>query len=132
DVVVADPWGEKGAEAFIDRVLEGEGQGERPEVVVVSSKNDVETAVASLRQGASDYLVKPVAEGRLRLAIARALERRRLLNENVRMKRDLALFAAGQRLLETLDSNQLSVRGLDVLCSFSDAAAGALLSPSGM
>ena len=133
DVVIADPFVVSGMGAqLIDRLREGDdGAVSRPEVVVVSARNDVDTAVAALHQGASDYLVKPVGSQRLRLAIARALERRRLLNENVRLKRDLALFAAGQRLLETLDQGQLSTRGLDVLCAFAEAGAGALLSREG-
>lgn len=133
DVVIADPFVASGLGAqLIDRLREGDdGQNTRPEVVVVSARNDVDTAVAALHQGASDYLVKPVSSQRLRLAIARALERRRLLNENVRLKRDLALFAAGQRLLETLDETLLATRGLDVLCGFAETQAGALLSREG-
>jgi diguanylate cyclase (GGDEF)-like protein len=97
---------------------------------VVTSKPDAETAVNAMHRGATDYLLKPVSEERLLLALARALEHRQLHSENSRLKRDIALFAAGQRLLETLDPRQLASRGLDVLCSFVACSAGALVGPT--
>ena len=132
DVVIVDPRGtedETRPHQLVERLLEHlrpTGDQSRPEVVVMSAIHDVDAAVAALHRGASDYLVKPVQEGRLRLAVARALERRRLLNENVRLKRDLALFAAAQRVLETLDPTQLATFGVDALCSFAEAHAGVL------
>lgn len=43
-------------------------------VVVMTAAQDVETAVACMREGAFDYLVKPVEESRLVSAVRRALE----------------------------------------------------------
>jgi DNA-binding NtrC family response regulator len=43
-------------------------------VVVMTAAQDVDTAVACMREGAFDYLVKPVEESRLISAIRRALE----------------------------------------------------------
>lgn len=104
-----------------------------PEVVVTSACDDVDVAVASLHYGAADYLVKPISSARLQAAIARAMERRRLLiDENSRLRRDLALFAAGQRLLETLDEKQLASRGIEALCSFCEASAAAVFGPQGL
>lgn len=126
DVVVVDP----GAESPADVVEElcPAGVAGRPEVIVISPLHDVDAAVAALHRGASDWLVKPVADARLRLAIGRALERRRLLSENERLRRDLALFAAAQRVLETLDRDQLASTGADALCSVSGAAAALIWS----
>ncbi len=121
DVVVVDPGAEEAA-AVVEE-LRPAGAADRPEVIVISGLHDVDAAVAALHRGASDWLVKPVADARLRLAINRALERRRLLSENERLRRDLALFAAAQRLLETLDRDQLASTGADALCSVSGAAA---------
>jgi DNA-binding NtrC family response regulator len=47
-------------------------------VVVMTAAQDVETAVACMRDGAFDYLVKPVEESRLVSAVRRALEGRSL------------------------------------------------------
>ncbi|MBP8130213.1 MAG: sigma-54-dependent Fis family transcriptional regulator [Candidatus Hydrogenedentes bacterium] len=53
---------------------------ENPEipVVVITGANDVDTAVRCIRQGAFDYLVKPVEGGRLLSVVRRALEMREL------------------------------------------------------
>lgn len=130
DVVVVDPWsGEGTGGEVIDKLRRvRDPQGASPEVVVVTKLHDVDAAVDALHRGASDYLVKPTAPSRLRLAIARALERLRLLNENGRLRHDLALFAAAQRILETLDTAQLAAYGLEALVSFSRADAGAVFS----
>jgi two-component system, cell cycle response regulator len=128
DVVVVDPFGgESGGGEIIDKLKRmRDPTGASPEVVIVTALHDVDSAVDALHRGASDYLVKPTAPGRLRLAIARALERLRLLNENGRLRHDLALFASAQRILETLDPAQLAAYGLDALCSFTRAEAGAV------
>lgn len=130
DVVVVDPWtGDAPGVDLIDK-LRGvrDPLGASPEVVVVTALHDVDAAVEALHAGASDYLVKPAAPGRLRMSISRALERLRLLNENGRLRHDLALFAAAQRILETLDAAQLAQYGLDAMCSFTRADAGVFLS----
>lgn len=126
DVVVVDPFthNEYGP-GIIDKLRRvRDPMGASPEVVVVTAMQSVDAAVDALHRGASDYLLKPTSESRLRLAIARALERLRLLNENGRLRHDLALFAAAQRILETLDGKQLASYGLDALCAFTRADAG--------
>ena len=54
-----------------------------PELIVImlTAENDVPTAVRALRQGAFDYLVKPVDHDKLLHSVSRALERLRLLEE---------------------------------------------------
>lgn len=50
------------------------------EVIVLTAHGTVDTAVEAMKQGAFDYLQKPLAgPGQLRLLVSRALERRRLL-----------------------------------------------------
>ncbi|HEX7956274.1 MAG TPA: HD domain-containing phosphohydrolase, partial [Pyrinomonadaceae bacterium] len=48
-------------------------------VITVSGSHDIESAVAAMRAGAFDYLVKPFDLEHVRLAVARALEHQRLL-----------------------------------------------------
>jgi len=50
------------------------------ECIMITAVNDARLAVDCLQKGAYDYLVKPVAEETLALAIKRALERKRLLD----------------------------------------------------
>jgi len=53
-------------------------QGLNTTVVVVTAHGSINTAVEAMRQGASDFLVKPVSPDRLRVTVANALDRRRL------------------------------------------------------
>lgn len=129
DVVVVDPWsGDEPGELILDELRRvRDPTGASPEVVVVTALHDVHAAVECLHRGASDYILKPTTPKRLRLAIARAFERLRLLKDNGRLRRDLALFAAAQRILETLDATTLASYGLEALCSFTGAVGGVLL-----
>lgn len=63
----------------------------RPEtsVVLTTSCGTVESAVEAIRRGAEDYLVKPVFEEELKIALDRALSRRSLKKENQRLKKQL-------------------------------------------
>jgi two-component system C4-dicarboxylate transport response regulator DctD len=55
-------------------------------VVLISGHADVRTAVRALRQGACDVLEKPFVVDQLIASIERALERRRLVIENARLR----------------------------------------------
>ncbi|MCP4500008.1 MAG: diguanylate cyclase [Deltaproteobacteria bacterium] len=100
-------------------------------VIIATSLNDVEVAVNALHRGAADFLLKPISSSRLLSAVARSLERSQMVEENGRLKRDLTLFAAGQRLLETLDLEQLAYRGIDAMCSYAVVDAAILIGPEG-
>jgi putative nucleotidyltransferase with HDIG domain len=52
------------------------------EVIMLTGFAEVDTAVQCLRDGASDYLTKPVRADHLLTAVERSLERRRLVLEN--------------------------------------------------
>jgi DNA-binding NtrC family response regulator len=51
-------------------------------VIVITGSNDVETAVACMKTGAFDYMVKPVEKSRLISGVKRAIELRELQREN--------------------------------------------------
>jgi two-component system, NtrC family, response regulator HydG len=52
------------------------------DVIVITGYSSVESAVECMRLGAYDYLTKPFNAETLRLAVGRALEKRRLAEEN--------------------------------------------------
>ena len=56
------------------------------QVVMLTAVNDVETAVACIRNGAFDYLVKPVEKDRFVTTVRRALDMVELKNENILLK----------------------------------------------
>ena len=57
-------------------------------VIVMTAYGTVEDAVAAMKAGAYDFLPKPVDTDHLLLLLARALERRRLLLENILLKEE--------------------------------------------
>jgi two-component system response regulator HydG len=59
------------------------------EVVVITGHGDVKTAVEAIKQGAANYLTKPVDMAELRAIVDRAAERLRLARANRELKRQL-------------------------------------------
>jgi len=55
-------------------------------VIIITGLNDVETAVACMKSGAFDYMVKPVEKSRLISGVKRAIEIRELQRENRLLK----------------------------------------------
>lgn len=60
-------------------------------VIVMTAAQEVETAVACMKQGALDYLVKPVEESRFVSSVKRALELRILRSQVGALKRSLIM-----------------------------------------
>lgn len=52
------------------------------DVIMVTGVVDVETAVGTIRQGASDYVTKPFNLDEVQIVVERTLEKRRLIREN--------------------------------------------------
>jgi two-component system response regulator PilR (NtrC family) len=61
----------------------------RTVVLVVTAYASTETAVEAMKLGAYDYVTKPFKLDELKVTVANALERRRLQEENVALKRQL-------------------------------------------
>ena len=55
-------------------------------VLLMTAFGSLETAIEAMREGAYDYLTKPVKLGEVTVAITRALEDRRLRRENERLR----------------------------------------------
>lgn len=58
-------------------------------VIVLTAVNDVDSAVFCMKEGAFDYLVKPVSDTRLVSSIKRGLEITQIKNENEMLKQSL-------------------------------------------
>jgi DNA-binding NtrC family response regulator len=86
-------------------------------VIVMTAYGSIEDAVAAMKEGALDFLAKPVDPDHLALLVARALEQRRMVTENLLMKEELAVRRGAPQLV----GEDLSLR--KVFASLQRAAA---------
>jgi DNA-binding NtrC family response regulator len=59
-------------------------------VIVMTAYGSIEDAVAAMKEGATDFLAKPVDPDHLLLLVSRAVDRHRILTENMLLKEELA------------------------------------------
>ncbi len=60
------------------------------DVIMVTGLSQIETAVRAMKLGAFDYLPKPFDPDELKLVVERALERRRLMQENLNLRSEVS------------------------------------------
>ena len=60
------------------------------DVIMITGLNEIETAVKAMKLGAFDYLPKPFDPEELETVVARAFERRRLLQKNLNLKSEVS------------------------------------------
>ena len=94
-------------------------RAEHPEtdVILVTAHASVDSAVQALRMGAADYLNKPLRGDELTLVVRRTLERRRLQQENLRLRDLLATVEDCRALAASLEPAEIHTIALDVLLS---------------
>jgi DNA-binding NtrC family response regulator len=68
-------------------------------VIVMTAYGSIEDAVAAMKEGALDFLAKPVDPDHLALLVARALEQRRMATENLLLKEELAVRRGAPQLV---------------------------------
>ncbi len=59
------------------------------EVIMITGHASAETAVSAMKEGAYDYITKPLNIDELKIIIGKAVEKGRLLSENVYLKKQL-------------------------------------------
>ncbi len=68
-------------------------------VIVMTAYGSIEDAVRAMKEGALDFLAKPVDPDHLALLVARALEQRRIVTENLLLKEELAVRRGAPQLV---------------------------------
>ena len=68
-------------------------------VIVMTAYGSIEDAVAAMKEGAMDFLAKPVDPDHLLLLVTRALDQRRIVTENLLLKEELAVRRGAPQLV---------------------------------
>jgi diguanylate cyclase (GGDEF)-like protein len=85
------------------------------EVIMVTGHANMETAIFALKNGARDYLVKPINHDEFKHTVALCVEQRRLLDENQELKVLVNLFQVSQTIANCLDLDRLNALIIDAL-----------------
>ncbi len=100
DIVVTDlKMTPMSGQQVLEAVLE---KNANAHVIVMTAYGTIETAVAALKAGADDYILKPFTPDAIELAVSRALERGRLARENQYLRAELdAIYDFGSMVGES-------------------------------
>ena len=73
----------------IDILKQIKARSPHTEVILITGHASAETAVSAMKEGAFDYITKPLNIDELRIILGKAVEKCRLLSENVYLKKQL-------------------------------------------
>jgi two-component system, NtrC family, response regulator AtoC len=59
------------------------------EVIVITGHASAQTAVTAMKEGAFDYITKPINFEELKIVVSKALEKQRLVSENIYLRKQL-------------------------------------------
>lgn len=83
--------------------------------VLLTGNATIESAVGALRMGAADYLTKPIRQDELRSVAERILSRRRLFEENEKLRDTLRIVESCRNLMRCSEPGEVYAVSLDLL-----------------
>ncbi len=83
------------------------------EVIVVTGYGNMESAIYALKNGARDYLVKPISHDEFKHVVRLSMEQRRLLDENQGLKDQIRLFQTSQTIANCIDIDRIQLLVLE-------------------
>ncbi len=76
-------------------------------IIIITGHGTLDIAINSLRLGAQGFILKPFTPAELRASVSDALEKTRLLAENIRMKALMPLFEVSKVIIGEVDPVRL-------------------------
>jgi len=92
-----------------------------PEVLVITAYGTIDSAVEAVREGAFDYLTKPIAAQKLLLTVDRAIERRTLRGEVNNLRREVGKRYADEGLVAASPGMRRVLELVDVVAATDSA-----------
>jgi putative nucleotidyltransferase with HDIG domain len=77
-------------------------------IIVITGHGTLDIAINALRLGAQGFLLKPFTPEELRTSVSEALEKTRLLSENIRMRALMPLFEVSKEIISEVDPTRLA------------------------
>lgn len=100
-------------------------------IVVMTGYGSFENMSRALRTGVADFIIKPFDIEDLRLTVARALERQRIQQDNIRLQTLVKVVEYGQAINSTLDPQELYGVVTDLVLRETGATALTIWATSG-
>jgi signal transduction histidine kinase len=97
--------------------------------IVMTGHGTVPTAVAALKEGAHDYVLKPFKVNSILSALGRALAMRRLQLENIQLRESISIYELARAITQGLTREEIIERAVAAATRQSDAAAAYVLVP---
>lgn len=93
-------------------------------IIIITAYGTLDIAMNALRLGAHGFLLKPFTPAELRSAVAEALEKARLLRENISMRAIMPLFEVSKEIISEIDPKKLlkEILGIAVKETHADKA----------
>ena len=92
------------------------------DVIVVTGYGNMESAIYALKNGARDYMVKPISHDEFKHVVRLSMEQRRLLDENQELKNQIRLFQACQTIANCIEIERILILVLET--AMKEAGAG--------
>jgi DNA-binding NtrC family response regulator len=96
-------------------------------VVILTGHGTIETAVTAMRDGAVDFFTKPVALDRLLLLVKKSLRHKDLLDENIKIKEELAALKASQNYGKMIGNSEKIKKLLETISQVAPTKASVLV-----
>jgi len=97
------------------------------EVIVITGHGTISSAIRAMKEGASDYLMKPVRSDELSARVKSCVARRALFREKRRLSKMVTLVDIGRAISSKLDMDELCEKTVDTLVTSLKAQQASLM-----
>ncbi len=70
-----------------------------PDIIMITAYGSIENAVEAIKFGAYDYITKPFQSEEITVAVEKIFERRKLINENIRLRREIEKMTGRESMI---------------------------------
>lgn len=95
-------------------------------VIFITGYGSIENAVEAMKEGAYDYITKPIVDTEIKIVIERLIKQRQLLEENIKLKEQLAV-SKRERFHNLIGKSQSMQKIYNLIEAISNTRATVLL-----